>query len=122
MSTTLRCKVSGSGNGGGKSIDVYHSQKEQTRHHGIPFKFLIKPGEIFTDTKERLRTKLRINEQEINKMKFSIVQFNTYTRPSYILDSEVIFNHKWSKGYLLGINHLDKSRKAVGLEKAVYIR
>ncbi|EGG09841.1 uncharacterized protein MELLADRAFT_42507 [Melampsora larici-populina 98AG31] len=112
----------GAGNGGGKLIDVYHFQKEQTRHHGIPFKFLIKPGEIFTDTKERLRIRLGINEKEINKMKFSIAQFNTYTKPSYILDSDVIFDHKWSKGDLLGIDHLDRSRKAVGLEKAVYIK
>lgn len=27
----------------GKIIDVYHFQKELTRNHGIPFKFLIKP-------------------------------------------------------------------------------
>lgn len=31
----------------GKIIDVYHFQKEQTRHHGIPFKFLIKPVSVF---------------------------------------------------------------------------
>ncbi|KAI8455154.1 ubiquitin thiolesterase [Phakopsora pachyrhizi] len=106
----------------GKIIDVYHFQKELTRHHGIPFKFLIKPGEAFTETKERLRQRLGLTEKEIIKMKFSIAQFNTYTKPSYILDTDTIFDHKWSKGDLLGIDHLDKSRKNVGLEKAVYIK
>lgn len=55
-------------------------------------------------------------------MKFSIAQFNTYTKPSYILETDVIFDHKWQKGDLLGIDHLDKSRKTVGLEKAVFIK
>ncbi|KAG0139390.1 hypothetical protein CROQUDRAFT_111631 [Cronartium quercuum f. sp. fusiforme G11] len=106
----------------GKLIDVYHFQKEQTRHHGIPFRFLIKPNEVFTDTKERLRIRLGVSDKEISKMKFSIAQFSTYTKPSYILETDVIYDHKWLKGDLLGIDHLDKSRKTGGLEKAVYIK
>lgn len=55
-------------------------------------------------------------------MKFSLAQPSTYVKPSYISDTDVIFDHKWAKGDLLGIDHLDRSRKNVGLERAVVIK
>ena len=37
-----------------RTIFCFHFDKEPAKGHGVPFKFVLKPGEAFKDTRERL--------------------------------------------------------------------
>ena len=73
-----------------KVINVFHFTKETHRVHGIPFRFVIKKGEKFADTKQRLQIRLAVNEKDFSKFRFALVQSTTYKQPSYIEDTDVL--------------------------------
>ncbi|GAA5896538.1 hypothetical protein JCM6882_005722 [Rhodosporidiobolus microsporus] len=101
-------------------IQVYHFNKEPSRAHGIPFKFVLRPGEPFSETKKRLQARTGISEKELGRTKFAIVQPSIYSKPATVEDADILSEHKWLADDLLGMDHLDK-RRAVG-EKGVFIR
>ena len=46
---------------GGRLAYCFHFEKEPSKSHGVPFVFLVKEGEVFADTKERLSKRTGIN-------------------------------------------------------------
>ncbi|GAA6000863.1 ubiquitin-specific protease UBP15 [Rhodotorula paludigena] len=101
-------------------VQVFHFNKEPTRAHGIPFRFVLRPGEPFSETKKRLQARTGTSDKELAKMKFAIVQPSMYKQPAPIQDDDVLADHLWKDEDLLGMDHLDK-RRAVG-ERGVFIR
>ncbi|CAG8433376.1 8105_t:CDS:10 [Ambispora gerdemannii] len=106
-------------------VQVYHFTKEPLRTHGIPFKFLIKAGEPFSETKNRLQARLGMNEKDFAKIKFAIVPPTSYSKPRPILEEETLSELSWNSDDLLGLDHVDRSGRSTrmgGLEKAIFIR
>ncbi|GAA5845854.1 hypothetical protein JCM11251_002927 [Rhodosporidiobolus azoricus] len=101
-------------------IQVYHYNKEPSRTHGIPFKFVLRPDEPFAETKKRLQARSGISEKELSRTKFAITQPSIYSKPGPVEDGDILADHKWLVDDLLGMDHIDR-RRVVG-EKGVFIR
>jgi ubiquitin carboxyl-terminal hydrolase 7 len=69
-----------------RAIFCFHFDKEPTKPHGVPFKFVLKPGEVFKDTRERLSKRTGIKGKLLEKIKFAIVTRSLYTKPRYLED------------------------------------
>lgn len=54
-------------------IPVFHYQRDISRTHSVPFKFLVRKDEPFHETKKRLQARTGIPDKEWSKVKFSIV-------------------------------------------------
>lgn len=106
-----------------KIINVFHYSREPQRWHGIPFKFVTKPGEKFIDTKQRLQQRLNVGEKEFAKYKFSLITSMYYKQPSLIDDGDVIHDHNFAQQDALGLDHIDKSGKFnKSAERGILIR
>ncbi|KAJ8502185.1 hypothetical protein ONZ45_g11886 [Pleurotus djamor] len=107
-----------------KVIGVFHFSKELTRTHGVPFKFVVKRGEKFSETKKRLQARIGVTDKEFAKYRFALIQASTFKQPSYIEDDDTIYEHQFAPEDVLGLDHVDKSGKARtgGGEKAIVIR
>ncbi|KII89207.1 hypothetical protein PLICRDRAFT_599629 [Plicaturopsis crispa FD-325 SS-3] len=107
-----------------KVINVFHFSKEVSRTHGVPFKFVVKPGEKFADTKKRLQARIGASDKDLAKYRFALIQVATFKQPSYIEDDDTIYDHKFAPEDCLGLDHVDKTgrtRTGAG-EKAIVIR
>ncbi|KAF9532244.1 hypothetical protein CPB83DRAFT_847503 [Crepidotus variabilis] len=107
-----------------KVIGVFHFSKELTRTHGVPFKFVVKRGEKFADTKKRLQARIGVTDKEIAKYRFALIQVSHFKNPSYIEDEDTIYEHQFAPEDVLGLDHVDRSgktRPGAG-EKAIVIR
>jgi ubiquitin carboxyl-terminal hydrolase 7 len=107
-----------------KVIGVFHFYKELSRTHGVPFKFVVKRGEKFSDTKKRLQKRIGVSDKDLAKYRFALIQVSTFKQPTYIEDDDAIYEHQFAPEDVLGLDHIDKSGKArtgVG-EKAIVIR
>ncbi|KAI9103187.1 cysteine proteinase [Phlyctochytrium arcticum] len=58
---------------GDRLVHAFHYNKDPSRGHGIPFTFVIKNGEVFSDTKQRLQDRMGMNEKDFAKVKFTLV-------------------------------------------------
>ena len=66
---------------GDKAVYAFHFDKEQSRTHGVPFKFVVKPGERFEDTKERLKMRTGIKGKQFDKIRFCLVPRSKFSIP-----------------------------------------
>ncbi|KAJ8078640.1 ubiquitin-specific protease ubp15 [Marasmius tenuissimus] len=107
-----------------KVIGVFHFSKELSRTHGVPFKFVVKKGEKFVDTKKRLQARIGVSDKDLAKYRFALIQVSTFKQPTYIEDEDTIYEHQFAPEDVLGLDHVDKSGKArTGTgEKAIVIR
>ncbi|KAB5596509.1 Ubiquitin carboxyl-terminal hydrolase [Ceratobasidium theobromae] len=108
-----------------KIISVFHFTKEPARTHGVPFKFVVKPGEKFVDTKKRLQKRMAVSDKDITKYKFSLIQSALFKQPAAIEENDIIYDHKFLPEDVLGLDHIDKTGKAGRSgpgEKAIVIK
>jgi len=107
-----------------KVIGVFHFSRELSRTHGVPFKFVVKRGEKFSETKKRLQARLGVTDKDIAKYRFALIQVSTFKQPSYIEDDDTIYEHQFAPEDVLGLDHIDKSGRSKGgvAEKAIVIR
>ncbi|KAG7531294.1 hypothetical protein FFLO_04472 [Filobasidium floriforme] len=106
-----------------KVIDVFHYHREPTRYFGVPFRFVVKNGERFEDTKLRLQARLGIADKDFAKFRFALMQSHHYKQPSPLTDDDVLFDHKFMGQDALGLDHMDKGpRKPNPTERAIVIR
>lgn len=59
-----------------------------SRTHGVPFRFVVKPGEKFVETKKRLQARIGVQDKDFLKYRFALIQVATFKQPSYIEDGE----------------------------------
>jgi len=105
-----------------KIINVFHFSKEAHRTHGVPFKFVVRPNEPFTETKKRIQARLAVADKDFAKFRFALVQSSGYKQPSYLEDSDVIYEHKYQPDDVLGLDHIDRAFKTGRLTTAVQDR
>ncbi|ORY71585.1 uncharacterized protein BCR38DRAFT_331168 [Pseudomassariella vexata] len=91
-------------------IKVMHFQSDPTRVHGIPFKFLLKEGEEFSETKKRLEKRTGIKGKAFEKIKFAIIK--RYQKPVYLKDDDCLFAEGGAveDDMILGLDHVDRTR------------
>ena len=73
---------------GTPSIYAFHFDKEPNKTHGVPFKFMLKEGEVFKDTRERLGKRTGIKGKLLEKIKFAIISRVMYSKPRYLQDGK----------------------------------
>lgn len=91
-------------------IHVFHFQNEVTRVHGVPFKFLVKEGEKFSETKKRLEKRTGLKGKSFEKIKFAVARRAHYSRPQYLHDDDELWEVASSEDDMLGLDHVDRTR------------
>lgn len=69
-------------------ISVFQFHGEPSKAHGIPFRFLLKEGEVFSETKKRLEKRTGLKGKSFEKIKFAVVRRAHFSRPQYLNDGE----------------------------------
>ncbi|KAI9818363.1 MAG: hypothetical protein M1826_001385 [Phylliscum demangeonii] len=93
-----------------KLINAFHFNKEPNRIHGVPFRFVVKEGELFKQTKERLAKRTGWKGKQFEKIRFALVQRITYAKPVYLDDDDVLYETMSEGDDMLGLDHVDRSR------------
>jgi ubiquitin carboxyl-terminal hydrolase 7 len=105
-----------------RAIYCFHFDKEPSKPHGVPFKFILKPGEPFKDTRERLGKRTGFKGKFLEKIKFAIVSRSTYSKPRYLEDGDVIMDLLQDEEDLLGLDHMNKTRNFWNKADSIFIR
>lgn len=92
-----------------KFVFVVHFQKDPTKAHSIPFSFLAKKGELFSDTKHRVQKILGIYDKVFENIKFAIIKTEGYGAPKYIEDDDFELFSGIEEDESLGMDHFDKT-------------
>ncbi|KAL8772774.1 MAG: hypothetical protein Q9209_002119 [Squamulea sp. 1 TL-2023] len=109
-------------NDGDRLIDAYHFDKEISKAHGVPFRFLLKPGELFKDTKDRLSKRTGIKGKQFEKLKFAVIQRSPYSRPTYLNDDDDLSTIAIRSDDQLGLDHVNRTRLFAGRGDSIFIR
>jgi len=105
-----------------KIICCFHFDKDPLKSHGIPFAFVVKEGELFKDTKERLSKRSGIKGKAFEKIKFALINDeHGYTKPDYLEDDDVI-SEKWTAEDQLGLDHPNKNKNTWAQHEKLNIR
>jgi ubiquitin carboxyl-terminal hydrolase 7 len=72
-------------------ISVFSFDREPNRTHGIPFKFVVKHGELFAETKKRLSARTQIKGKNFEKIKFAVVPRTSFSNAKYLEDGKFLF-------------------------------
>ena len=105
-----------------RAIYCFHFDKEPSKPHGVPFKFVLKPGEQFKDTRERLGKRTGLKGKLLEKIKFAIISRSLYAKPRYLEDTDVIMDLLQDDEDLLGLDHVNKSRNFWNRGDSIFIR
>ncbi|KAK2853253.1 hypothetical protein FQN49_005259 [Arthroderma sp. PD_2] len=103
-------------------INAFNYDKEPNREHGIPFSFVVKPGEKFIDTKERLSKRTGIRGKQFEKIKFAVVTRTMYSNPTYLEDDDILADLVGDTDSQLGLNHVNKNRNFLTKSDNIFIR
>ncbi|OOQ85624.1 putative ubiquitin C-terminal hydrolase (HAUSP) [Penicillium brasilianum] len=102
-------------------VSAFNFDREPNRTHGVPFKFVVKPGEIFKETKERLSKRTGIKGKPFEKIKFAVIPRASFTTPKYLEDDDILSDVIGPDDYL-GLDHPGKSRGFWGKSESFFIR
>lgn len=105
-----------------KFIYCYHFDKEPTKPHGVPFKFTLKAGEEFKDTRERISKRTGIKGKLLQQIKFALISRGVYTKPKYLEDEDIVFDLVQDGEEMLGLDHVNKARNFWGRAEGMFIR
>jgi ubiquitin carboxyl-terminal hydrolase 7 len=105
-----------------RAIYCFHFDKEPTKPHGVPFKFILKPGEPLKDTRERLGKRTGLKGKLLENIKFAIVSRSTYSKPRYLEDGDVIMDLVQDDDDMLGLDHMNKMRYFWNKADSIFIR
>ncbi|EYE98524.1 ubiquitin-specific protease UBP15 [Aspergillus ruber CBS 135680] len=108
---------------GERMVSAFNFDREPNRPHGVPFKFVMKPGEIFKETKERLSKRTGIKGKNFEKIKFAVVARTLYSSsPRYLDDDDILSDVIGESDDLLGLDHLNKNRSFWNRSESFFIR
>ncbi|KAI8150412.1 cysteine proteinase [Fennellomyces sp. T-0311] len=104
-------------------VRVFHYQRDTSRTHSVPFKFLVRKDEPFSETKKRLQARTGLGDKEWSKVKFSIVTAYS-AAPIDEADDFKLSDHQFNREDSLGLDHIDRTGRVnrTGLEKPLSIR
>ncbi|KAF2403000.1 ubiquitin carboxyl-terminal hydrolase 21 [Trichodelitschia bisporula] len=101
---------------------AFHFEKEVSRAHGIPFVFLMKKGETFKETKERLSRRTGLKGKSFEKIRFAVIPRSNYQRPLYLEDDDILSEKLSPREDQLGLDHANKARSAWNRADSIFIR
>ena len=109
---------------GAEAIFAYHFDKEPNKPHGVPFKFVLKPGEATKDMRERLSKRTGIKGKLLSNIKFAIVPRGMYAKARYLDEEDVVMDvvAEGQGDEMLGLDHVNKSRGLWGRAEGMFIR
>ncbi|PLN77676.1 ubiquitin C-terminal hydrolase [Aspergillus taichungensis] len=107
---------------GERLINAFNFDREPSRPHGVPFKFVVKSGEVFSKTKERLSKRTGIKGKQFEKIKFAVVPRTLYSNPRYLEDDDILSDIVGDSDDLLGLDHVNKSRSFWNRSESFFIR
>ncbi|EPX73668.1 ubiquitin carboxy terminal hydrolase Ubp22 [Schizosaccharomyces octosporus yFS286] len=103
-------------------IVVCHFHKDVARMHSIPFKFVIKPGEKFAITRERLRFRTMYPDNIFSVIKFAIIDFDR-NAVVYLNDDDDVFELLAGCNGTLAMDRAKKEiRKPTILDRAIQMK
>ncbi|KAG5356056.1 Ubiquitin carboxyl-terminal hydrolase 21 [Yarrowia sp. B02] len=104
-----------------KWVHCFHFWKDPMRPHSIPFSFAAAQGELWPETRLRLKRVTGYSDQVFDKIKFAIVRDDSYAEPHYFGDEDELYA-MIGDHLLLGLDHVDKTpyKKGYG-ERAIFI-
>ncbi|KAK5941021.1 ubiquitin-specific protease ubp15 [Knufia obscura] len=106
-----------------RDIYCYHFDKDPTKPHGIPFILLVKPGETFKDTKERLSKRTGIKGKLFQNLKFALVPKGPYqTKHLRYLEDEHVLADVMGDDDSLGLDHVNKAKSFWGRQEGMFIK
>lgn len=94
---------------GAFTINCLSFSRELSRPNGIPFRFVVIPGEPFSDTKKRLRARMGV-EKYFSKIQY-IITSPSYNNAVVLQDDMVLSDFQWTGGELLECDHFGKSNR-----------
>ncbi|KAF9932989.1 hypothetical protein FBU30_006813 [Linnemannia zychae] len=94
-----------------KLFSCFHFSGECTKQYGVPFKIVTKEGEPFSETKNRIRARLGMDEEEFERIKFVI--FDTNGRITPVKLDDKLFEATTNENEALGLDHAEKKEKPV---------
>jgi ubiquitin carboxyl-terminal hydrolase 7 len=103
-------------------IYCYHFDKETNKPHGVPFKFMLKPGEPLKETRERIGKRTGIRGKLLQQIKFALVPRALYAKPRYLEDDDVIVDLIQDGDEMLGLDHVNKAKNFWGRAEGMFIR
>ncbi|KAL4939277.1 hypothetical protein BDV06DRAFT_199293 [Aspergillus oleicola] len=107
---------------GARTINAFNFDKETNKPHGVPFKFVMKPGEIFKETKERLSKRTGLKGKRFEKVKFAVVPRAIYSTPRYLEDDDILSDIIGDTDDLLGLDHPNKKQSFWNRSESFFIR
>ncbi|KAG0269930.1 hypothetical protein DFQ27_001479 [Actinomortierella ambigua] len=104
-------------------IHCFHFTGDPSRMHGVPFRMVIKKDEPFGEMKQRIRTRIGMNEKDFAKVKFVLHR----TQPAVmdtLNDDDILSHVDLQPSDSIGLDHVDKNNRVnrFGTEKAIFIR
>jgi ubiquitin carboxyl-terminal hydrolase 7 len=72
----------------GRLVPAFNFDREMSKSWGHPFVFLMREGELFSATKERLSDRLNVKGKTFEKIKFAVVPRSGYGKPEYLTDGK----------------------------------
>jgi ubiquitin carboxyl-terminal hydrolase 7 len=70
-------------------LGAFQFDKETSKPHGTPFYFLVKKGEPFKETRERLQKRTGIKGKAFERIKFATVARSAYGKIEYLEDGKL---------------------------------
>ncbi|KAL4789589.1 hypothetical protein BDV19DRAFT_373829 [Aspergillus venezuelensis] len=107
---------------GARTINAFNFDKETNKPHGVPFKFVMKSGEIFKETKERLSKRTGLKGKRLEKVKFAVVPRALYSTPRYLEDDDILSDVIGDSDDLLGLDHPNKKQSFWNRSESFFIR
>ncbi|EEP79053.1 conserved hypothetical protein [Uncinocarpus reesii 1704] len=107
---------------GESRINAFNFDRDPQKPYGCPFKFVVKPGETFKDTKERLSKRTGIKGKQFEKIKFALVSRGPYPKTLYLDDDHVLADLFTDPEYQLGLDHVNKNRNFWNRGESFFIR
>lgn len=104
------------------AVHCIHFDKEPGKPYGVPFKFILKPGEPFKETKERIGKRTGIKGKNLEKIKFAIVGKALYSKPRYLEDDDIVYDLITDTDHNLGLDHVNKTRNLWNRGDSMFIR
>lgn len=103
-------------------INAYNFDREPQKPYGIPFTFVVKPGETFKDTKERLSKRTGIKGKQFERIKFALLGRLHYASPKYLEDDHILADLATDSDHQLGLDHVNKNRNFWNRSESFFIR
>lgn len=69
-----------------RAISCFHFDRELSKTHGVPFRFVVRKGEVWRDTRERLVQRTGLKDKKLDKCKFAVVSRSALGKPEYLTD------------------------------------